>query len=101
MAGRGEPPGRRRRASPWASREAEEEEVIDEPTSDKLVPRAKELGVSYEAAKLLYGEGFHDGFGDYAALKAENERLQKERDEWAKVAHDLSIELAKAKGNKK
>ena len=49
-------------------------EVSGEGNTDKMVQRAAELGIPYDAARAIYSEAFHDGFGNYAALKAELEQ---------------------------
>jgi hypothetical protein len=61
---------------------------------DGCSPGALMLGKQDEANLLAI-------LSDYSSMRAENERLTKDLDEWAKVAHDFSIELAKLKGDKK
>ena len=87
-------------------------EASVEANSDKMPLRAAELGIPYDAARAIYSEAFHDGFGNYAALKAEleqwkvdcgrefearikaqaeNERLIEQREKWfyeAKLLHE-------------
>ena len=44
-------------------------EVSVEANSDKMVQRAAELGIPYDAARAIYSEAFRDGFGNYDALR--------------------------------